>query len=212
MFRFPIPVAARIALVTLLFASAAHAQDVPERPTRFTLSIGPSGSWLDLPARTASELATAGVDLDSRRLGSSFEVGYAFTPRFELGLRLAGSGPRDGSKAIAHHFGEFQIEARTHLCPGRRIDPYVAGGFGGAALWFGDDANDDATLEADAVSFGSGVDLQWSRHFGMSFHYRYTLLDFAAQTVVVPGSQAGPIAVEGDAAVHHLGFSWDLRL
>jgi len=224
-----LPLALAGALVVVLAALAApgpaRAGAGLESRSGLYASLGPVAGQLVLPARTGSALAAEGVPRETAGIGMELAVGWAFNPRFELGMRLTGMNADDGDEPRSPMLGQFLVEATTHLRPGKRVNPHLVGGIGGAAIGFGENADEENSLEAAAVQLGAGVELAWTRHWGMVFEYRYTLLDMDRQDVILPASEdddatggparvpaTGPIPVAGDAAAHQLGFSWIFRM
>jgi opacity protein-like surface antigen len=205
-------IAVGFALAALVAAPAARADDAVVSGTGFRATLGPATSRLVLPARTASELAAAGVPLESHGLGMELSLAWAFSPRFTLGLSVLGTNADDGDEPRSPMLVEALIEATTHLRPGERIDPFLTGGLGGAGIGFGEDPDDGQTIEAAVLSLGGGVDVRLSRHWGMSFTYRYAVLDIDRQTVTLPDAPAVPLEVSGDAEAHHLSVSCGFRL
>ncbi len=213
-----LPAAALLAAVSVPLVA-------PSADAGLVVSLGPGGGRLVLPDHTAEALAAEGVPLESGGLGVELGLGWAFESRFDVGLRLAGSGSgsdsEDGVDPRRPTLGQMLVEATAHLRPGARVNPQLTGGFGGAIVGFGENPDEDRSLEAAFLSVGAGVEVQWTRHWGMAFGYRYSMLEFGRQLVILPGdpgttgtaaAPTAPLEVAGDAALHHLGFSWVYRM
>lgn len=179
------------ALLILLAASQVRAQqdaDVVEQDVRglsrpgFTLAIGTIATNLDLGDDADQLFSTGPVDIDRFGRGGMLEVGYAFTREFSLQLRAVGAEHSTGNPDQTFGFGQIQLDAIVTLHSSTPVWPYFAGGIGGVTAAVEEDGKTN-WLAGGAMDFGGGVEVMLSRHFALSFDYRFALQNYETETV-----------------------------
>lgn len=164
--------------------SAAGAENLENPPTTnfstrpgaarpgWYLGLATGGAALSLDDAVEERFADLDLDLSRTGTGGGIFVGYSFSNRLNLELRVSGREFSTGRDDIDAHYGELVLEVVAPLLPEARVSPYLAGSMGGAGLGFEGRGIEDRTLVAVQAGFGGGVEVHLSRRFALDFQYR----------------------------------------
>jgi opacity protein-like surface antigen len=146
--------------------------------------------------------------------GLAFHLGYAFTSVFGLRLTAIGAHHETTREGIGVNNASVTIEALVRFLHGKRFQPYVLVGLGGATLDFNNEVLDTRTSGGTAV-LGGGVQYHLTRHLALDLAGRLDLInwDKVEVTAELPdGSKArleNPVNESGSAAKLLLGLVWN---
>jgi len=192
-------------VLIILAVSTVGSANATIRDRGFYLSLGSVGVHFDLEDAARADLAEAGVALGSNGNGGELLAGYRFGKYVSLGVRITGTELDTGHRDVDGGLGMFVFEVKGHLRPGQAIQPYVTGGTGGAAIFLdGGGFDGEDALEASLMNLGTGVDVNFAKHWTVSFDYRTSVMDF--DRTVIPVDYRPHVAFDGSGFAHLMGF------
>lgn len=111
--------------------------------------------------------------------GGSLSLGYGFTDRFSLWLTLFGSEhPRLNGSEQKTEFGGIELNLQQKFEIESRFQPYGKVGFGVYALH---EESSDVSLIGAGLNIALGVDLFFSKHFGVGAELMFKKLDYYSE-------------------------------
>lgn len=183
----------------------AHA-DLAPGDSGWYVGLGSSAVHLDLDLGDAAGLGDAANRVDAIGQGGHLQVGYRFAEGFGLELKVVGSEHDAGTDAGVATFAQAHLDAVTWLLPGRRVQPWLAGGIGGAGLEFEGGPYDGSQLTGGQVDVGAGLDVRAAKHLDFGLHYRFAIQNYEVETLTGPAK--APVEIDGSGVSH----TWGLQL
>lgn len=180
----------------------------------FSASIGMVGTHLVLQESAVDLLGEGGIDLSDDGVGMALQLQQQLGSNFALGLRLASShhAGEDDDRLGEVHFGQGMLEMIATPYRGKRTAFYFIGGIGGVGLELIDTQYEDVTLNAGAIDFGGGIDVDLSRRWSFGFAYRVTSFTFDQDTLVARRVGEPDRIFDGAGIAHDLSFRWSFGI
>jgi len=196
-----------LSVLTLLFMFPLAARaELAAGDSGWYIGLGSSAVHLDLDLGDNAGLGDAASRVDAIGQGGHLQVGYRFAEGFGLELKLVGSEHDAGGEAGIATFGQAQLDAVTWLLPGRRVQPWLAGGIGGAGVEFDGGLFDGSQLAGGQVDVGAGLDVRAAKHLDFGLHYRFAIQNYEVERL--DGPAKAEVEIDGSGVSH----TWGLQL
>ncbi|MDO9695468.1 MAG: outer membrane beta-barrel protein [Candidatus Latescibacteria bacterium] len=154
--------------------------------------------------------STVGANEDANDLfieetapGAGMQIGYLFTPNFQLRLFVAAAEHETSDPDVKILFGGGTLDAVYLFRAGQKVRPYVFGGLGGFSL---ESQQADLLYEAEGpgMALGGGVHVMLGRKVSLHGALRYEAINWDKVTATYdgPGGSASvtvPVDEEGTA-------------
>ena len=185
-----------IALLTC-FVAAAPAAAADWEGGRWLLGLDAVSSTIGANEDAADLL------IDETAPGAGLQIGYLFTPNFQLRLFAASAEHETSDPDVKIRFGGGTLDAVYLFRAGQKVRPYVFGGLGGFSL---ESQQADLLYEAEGpgMALGGGVHVMLSRKVSLHGALRYEAINWDKVTATYdgPGGSASvtvPVDEEGTA-------------